>query len=85
MNLFTKQKHTQTYRINLWLLGGGGVWGKNRLGIWDGHVDTAVFKIGNQQAPTLLLLLSRELCSVFCNNLNGKRIRKNNKYMYMYN
>ena len=75
MNLFTKQKHTQ--RINLRLLG-GGEWGRNRLGIWDAREHTAVFKIGSQQAPTLLLLLSRELC----NNLNGKRIRKNDKYMY---
>ena len=30
-------------------------------------------KIGNQQRP---IVQHRELCSVFCNNLNGKRIWK---------
>ena len=27
----------------------GYQWGRDRLGIWDGHVYTAIFKIGNQQ------------------------------------
>ena len=29
----------------------GYQWGRDRLGIWDGHVYTAIFKIGNQQWP----------------------------------
>ena len=33
--------------------------------------NTAILKIGNQQEPTEE---HRELCSIFCNNLNGKRI-----------
>ena len=27
----------------------GYQWGRDRLGNWDGHVYTAIFKIGNQQ------------------------------------
>ena len=27
--------------------------GKDRLGVWDGHVHTATFKIDNQQGPTV--------------------------------
>ena len=26
--------------------------GSNRLGVWDWHVHTAIFKIDNQQGPT---------------------------------
>ena len=42
MNLFTKQKKTQTQRMNLWLPGVKGY-----LGVWDGHVHTAIFKMDN--------------------------------------
>ena len=29
----------------------GGKWGmRDRLGVWDSHVPTAIFKIDNQQA-----------------------------------
>ena len=34
---------------------------------------TAIFKLDNQQGPTVQ---HRELCSIFCNNLIGKRIWK---------
>ena len=27
--------------------------GKIRLGVWDWYVDTAIFKIDNQQGPTV--------------------------------
>ena len=47
--------------------------GGDRLGVGDWHVYTAIFKIHNQQGPTIE---PRELCSIFCNNLNRKRIRK---------
>ena len=42
-----------------------------RLGVWDGHVHTAIIKIDNQQGPAVH---HREPCSIFCNHLNGKRI-----------
>ena len=50
---------------------GEGLGGRGRLGVWDRHVHTAIYKIDNQQGPTVE---HRELCSVLCNNLNGKRI-----------
>ena len=45
----------------------------DRLGVGDQHIYSAMFKIDNQQGPPVQ---HRELCSVFCNNLNGKRIWK---------
>ena len=35
------------------------------------HKYTAVFKMENQQGPTVK---HRELCSILCNNLNGERV-----------
>jgi len=29
------------------------VWGRGRLGVWDLHVHTIIFKIEIQQGPTL--------------------------------
>ena len=76
-----KKWHKWTYLQNrnrltdiedeLMLLGGNG--GGERLGVWDWHVHTAIFKIDNQQGPAVQ---HRELCSILCNNLNGKRIWK---------
>ena len=45
--------------------------GKAQLGSLAGHVHTATFKIDNQQGPSVP---HRDICSIFCNNLNGKRI-----------
>ena len=58
--------------MNLWLPGGQGR-EKDRLGICNWHVHTAIFKIDNQQGPTVQ---HREHCSILCNKLNGKRIWK---------
>ena len=44
----TKQRDSQTQRMNLWLLGGRG----NQRD-WDEHVHTAIFKIDNQQGPSI--------------------------------
>ena len=52
MNLFTKQK--QTHRLREWSYGYGGKGGgAEGLGVWDWHVHTAIFKIDNQQGPTV--------------------------------
>ena len=53
MNLFTKQE--QTHRLKEQTYGYQGIWleGKSRLGVWDWHVHTAIFKIDNQQGPTI--------------------------------
>ena len=75
MNLFTKQK--QIYRLKEQTHEYQQGKGKDELGIWDGHVCTAILKItknkNNQQRPTAW---HRELCSIFCNNLNRKKIFK---------
>ena len=31
--------------------GGGG--GRDKLGVWDKHIHTTVYKIDNQQGPTV--------------------------------
>ena len=59
--------------IYLWLLGEGGGRGRESLGVWDGNVHIAIFKIDNQRGSTTQ---HRERCSKFCSNLNGKRIWK---------
>ena len=48
-------KHKQTYRHKEHSCGcqGLGVSGKDELEVWDGHVHAAVFKIDNQQGPTV--------------------------------
>ena len=54
--------------------------GKDSYGVWDGHVHTAVFKMDNQQGPTVL---HRELCSMLCGSLDGKGVGENG-YMHMH-
>ena len=48
MNLFTKQKQTHRLREQTYGYQGGRVGVRDRLGIWDWHVHTAIFKIDNQ-------------------------------------
>ena len=48
----------------LMVAGGRGSWG-----VWEGHVHGAVFKMDNQQGPTVQHM---EFCSVLCGSLNGK-------------
>ena len=38
--------------MNLWLPG-GKMRRRDNWGIWDGHIYTAVFKMDNQQGPTV--------------------------------
>ena len=39
--------------------------------LWDGHVHTAVFKMDNQQGPTVQ---PRDLYSMFYGSLNGRGV-----------
>ena len=39
--------------------------------VWDPHVHTAIFKMDNQQGPTVK---HRELCSMLCGSLDGKGV-----------
>ena len=54
----------------LMVTGGGGGQG-DKLGDWNGHIHTTICKIDNQQGPTVE---HRELYSILCNGLYGKRI-----------
>ena len=49
MNLLTKQKETHRLRKQTdgCLGGGGGEWGRDREGVWEGHVHTALFEMDN--------------------------------------
>ena len=37
--------------------------GRESLGVWDGHVHTAILKMDHQQGPAVE---HRELCSMLC-------------------
>ena len=64
MNLFTKQKQTHKHRKQTdGYQRGRGV---DKLGVWDEQIHTTIYKIDNQQGPTVQ---HRELYSIFCNNL----------------
>ena len=72
MNILTKQKQTQGLRTNMLLEERSKEeWIVKRVCDW--HVPSAIFKMDNQQRPTVL---HGELSSMLCNNLNGKRIWK---------
>ena len=53
----------------------------NRLGVWDWHVHTAIFKTDNQQGPAVE---HRELCSILCNNHIREKNLKKNRYIYIF-
>ena len=47
MNIFTKQKQTHQHKQQR----GGGK--RDKLGVWGRNIHTTIYKIGNQQGPTL--------------------------------
>ena len=50
MNLLTEQKETYRLREGTYDCGGlGGIGGRDSQGVWNGHVQTTVFEIDNQQ------------------------------------
>ena len=71
MNLFTKQKDSETQRTNYgyqW----GRVGGWYSQGVWDQHAHTALFEMDNQQGPTVQ---HRELCLMLCTAWMGGMFR----------
>ena len=54
MDLSTKQK--QIHRLIEWTYScqGDRKGERNSYGIWDGHVHIAIFKMDNQQGPTVI-------------------------------
>ena len=55
MNLFTKQTHRRQKQSY------GYQGERDSQGVWDGHVHTAISKMGKQQGPTAQY---REICSM---------------------
>ena len=53
MILLTKQKETHRLRKRTYGCQGGRIRGRDSYGVWDGHVHTAIFKMDNQQGPTV--------------------------------
>ena len=64
MNLLTEQK--QTLRMSLWLRVGGG-----ERELREEHVHTAIFKMDNQQRPTVQHI---KLYSRLCSSLDGRGV-----------
>ena len=44
---------------------------RDSYGVWNSHVHTAIFKMDDQQGPTVL---HRELCSMLCGSLDGRGV-----------
>ena len=51
INLFIKEK--QTRRLRAWIYSYQGEWGGGEGIDWDWHVHTNIFKIDNQQGPSV--------------------------------
>ena len=64
---YKTETDSQTEKPNLWLpkgkRGGGR---RDKLGVWDQHIQTTIYKIDKQQGPTVQ---HRELYSMSCNKL----------------
>ena len=81
MNLFTKQKQIYRYQKQTYGNQMGNVVGRDKSGAWDEHTHTTIYKIDNQQVPTVQ---HREIYSIFRDDLYEKNLKKN-EYMHMYN
>ena len=57
------------------------MWGKESLGVWDGHAHTAVFKMNNQQRLTVE---HRELCSILSGSLDGRGVWGERVHVHTY-
>ena len=51
MNLLTKQKETHKLQNKLMVTKGEKWEGRDKLGGWDSHKHSTLYKIGNQQRP----------------------------------
>ena len=50
--VYKTETDSQTSKTNLQLPKGKGGW-TDRLGVWDWHIHTTIFKTDNQQGPTV--------------------------------
>ena len=71
MNLQNSNRVTDT-EDKLMVAGGRGkMRGRDSQGVGDGLVHTAIFKMGDQQGPTVQHM---ELCSILCGRLDGRGV-----------
>ena len=70
MNLL-QNRNRLTDLENELMVTGGKMGGRDSQGVWDRRVHTAIFKMDNQQGPTLW---HRELCSMLCGSLDGRGV-----------
>ena len=56
-----------------------GEGGRDKRGVGDQHIHSSIYKIDNQQGPTVQ---HRGLYSIFCDNLHEKRIHKRINTVY---
>ena len=68
--IYKTEADSQTLKMSLQFPEGRNK-GRDSQGIWDGCVHIAIFKIDNQQGPTLQ---HRELCSNLCGSLDLGRV-----------
>ena len=54
--------------------------GGKRQGVWDGHVHTAIFKMDNEQGPSVE---PRELCSMLRGGLDGRGVGGEGIHVYV--
>ena len=50
-----KKKIKQTHRHRKWIYGyqSRKEWGRDKSGVWNQQIHTTIYKIGNQQGPTV--------------------------------
>ena len=53
MNVYAKQKQNHRHRKQAYAYQKGEGWGEDKLGVWDQHIHTTIYKIDNQQGPTI--------------------------------
>ena len=70
MNLFIKQKQIHRLRKQTYGYHEGTMGARDSQGVLDRYVHTAIFKMNNQQGPSVQPI---ELCSILYNNLTVTR------------
>ena len=55
--IYKEEIDSQAWKTNLWLPEGKGR-DKGKLGVWDYHIHTTIYKTENQSGPTCWLLYS---------------------------
>ena len=72
MNLFAKEKQTHRLRKRTYGCQEERQRGRDSQGVWDERVHNAIFKVDNQQGPTVQHM---ELCSVLCGSPDGRGVQ----------